>query len=110
MQNDNVGVRRGAAEGVEAGGWEGGVEGVEGVEGCGGLWRVKIALTSSRCSMYSPTLMSVLCSGGSLGSKPASFLILAIASFSDLASTSTTRSEINRLEGSMRIVAEATSD
>jgi hypothetical protein len=35
---------------------------------------------------------------------------LAIASFSDLASTSTTRSEINRLEGSMRIVAEATSD
>ena len=107
MQNDNVGVRRGAAEGVEAGGWKGGVECVE---GCGGLWRVKIALTSSRCSMYSPTLMSVLCSGGSLGSKPASFLILAIASFSDLASTSTTRSEINRLEGSMRIVAEATSD
>ena len=43
--------------------------------------------------------MSVLCSGGSLGSKPASFLILAIASsFSDEASsTPTTRSQISRL-------------
>eukprot|EP00964_Phaeocystis_antarctica_P141218 scaffold106196_cov69-Phaeocystis_antarctica.AAC.1 len=52
--------------------------------------------------------MSVLCSGGSLGSKPASFLILAMASFSDLASTtSTTRSEmINRLEGSMLKIVE----
>ena len=80
------------AEGVED------TEGAEGAEGadrgclgsCGG------ALTSKR-SRYSP--MSVLCSGGSLGSKPASFLILAIASsFSDEASsTPTTRSQISRL-------------
>ena len=43
--------------------------------------------------------MSVLCSGGSLGSKPASFLILAIASsFSDEASsTPTTRSRLERI-------------
>ena len=106
-------VRRGGCGG---GGGGGRGEGVEGVEGCGGrrawrawrvsrvVWRVQIALTSSRCSRYSPTLMSVLCSGGSLGSKPASFLILAMASFSDLASTSTTRSEINSQEGSMRII------
>ena len=89
-----------------------GAEGAEGVEdtegadrGCLGLCGG--ALTSKRLR-YSPLLplspMSVLCSGGSLGSKPASFLILAMASFSDLASTSTTRSEINRQEGSMRII------
>ena len=89
-----------------------GAEGAEGVEdtegadrGCLGLCGG--ALTSKRLR-YSPllplSLMSVLCSGGSLGSKPASFLILAMASFSDLASTSTTRSEINSQEGSMRII------
>ena len=90
--------------GAEGCGGCGGVQRVWVCGGCGGMRRVRSALTSSRCSRYSPTLMSVLCSGGSLGSKPASFLILAMASFSDLASTSTTRSEINRQEGSMRII------
>ena len=99
------------AEGVED------TEGAEGAEGadrgclgsCGG------ALTFKR-SRYSP---SVLCSGGSLGSEPASFLILAIASsFSDEASsTPTTRSQISRLEriverrrirGLGRVLSEAT--
>ena len=99
--------------GAEGCGGCGGVQRVWVCGGCGGMRRVRSALTSSRCSRYSPTLMSVLCSGGSLGSKPASFLILAMASFSDLASTtSTTRSEmINRLEGSMlRIVEGALAD
>ena len=62
------------------------------------------ALTANKLSRCSPTLVSVLCSGGSLGSKPpAFFLILAIASFSDEPLTSTTKSEISRLLGKMRI-------
>jgi len=48
--------------------------------------------------------MSVLCSGGSLGSKPAFFLVLAIASLiSDESLTATRKSEINRLEQRLRI-------
>ena len=61
------------------------------------------ALTANKLSRCSPTLVSVLCLRGSLGSKPASFLILAIASFSDEPLT-TTKSEVSRLERRMRIV------
>ena len=61
------------------------------------------ALTANKLSRCSATLVSVLCLRGSLGSKPASFLILAIASFSDEPLT-TTKSEVSRLERRMRIV------